>query len=220
MKAIRDGAFNKIHEVDNLDEAIDHFNHVYSSILEEHAPTKIIQNRNNYVPYITEEIRLLMKKRNTLKVLASKSGNANDFNQYKTLRNLVVTKLKKAKSNYYRGKFEDNSTSPKEIWKTAYSILGSSKSSFPSQIVINNKLISKPFDMASGMNQYFLNKIKKLKEDNQEELDFTKSTEKLDSFLAGKHVPEKFSLTEINDEEMKLLIKSISGKKSLGMDWI
>ena len=161
-----------------------------------------------------------MKKRNTLKVLAFKSGNANEFNQYKTLRNLVVTKLKKAKSNYYRGKFEDNSTSPKEIWKTAYSILGSSKSSFPSQIVINNQLISKPFDMASGMNQYFLNKIKKLKEENQEELDFTKSTEKLDNFLAGKHVPEKFSLTEINDEEMKLLIKSISGKKSLGMDWI
>ena len=85
MKAIRDGAFNKIHEVDNLDEAIDHFSHVYSSILEEHAPTKIIQNRNNYVPYITEEIRLLMKKRNTLKVLASKSGNAND------LTNIIIS---------------------------------------------------------------------------------------------------------------------------------
>ena len=41
--------------------------------------------------------------------------------------------------------------------------------------------------MASGKNQYFINKIKKLKEENQEELDFKKSTEKPDSFLAGKH---------------------------------
>ena len=46
LKAIDDGAFNFIHETDNLDEAINHFNSIYNSILEEHAPTKIIQNRN------------------------------------------------------------------------------------------------------------------------------------------------------------------------------
>ena len=75
-----------------------------------------------------------MKKRNTSKTLAAKSGNVDDFNQYKTFRNLVVDKLKKAKVNYYRGKFDDNSTSPKEIWKTAYEILGSSKGSFPAKL--------------------------------------------------------------------------------------
>ena len=74
--------------------------------------------------------------------------------------------------------------------------------------------------MASGMNAYFLNKIMKLKEDNQEEINLARATESLDRFLAGKHIPEKFMLKEISDDEMKLLIKSISGKKSLGMDWI
>ena len=36
---------------------------------------------------------------NSLKVLSLKSGNANHFNHYSTLRNLVVAKLKKPKSN-------------------------------------------------------------------------------------------------------------------------
>ena len=220
LKAIDNGAFNFIHETDNLDEAINHFNSVYNSILEEHAPTRIIQNRNNYVPYVSYEIKVLMKERNAKKVQASKSGRIEDFNQYKVLRNLVVSKMKKAKINYYREKFNDNSASPKDLWKNAYQILGSSKSCFPRQIIINNKLVSKPIEMATGMNNYFLNKIRKLKQENDHEINFEEATRKLKAFLAKKNVSAQFTLREINDDEVKALIKTISGKKSLGMDWI
>ena len=38
--------------------------------------------------------------------------------------------------------------------------------------------------------------------------------------MAKKNVSAQFTLREINDEEVKALIKTISGKKSIGMDWI
>ena len=220
LKAKKDGKFDKIHETDNIDEAIDHFTSVYNSILEEHAPIKIIQNRSNYVPYISTEIKTLMKKRNSLKIIASKSGRPDDFNQYKIVRNQVLSKLKKAKFKYYRDKFNDPSASPKDIWKNAYEILGSPKSSFPSQIVINNQLLSKPIEMASGMNNYFLDKIKKLKIENHKEASFEEATEELKRFLDKKTISEQFVLKKVDDDDMKELLKTIKGKKSLGMDWI
>ena len=38
LKAKKDGKFDKFHETDNIDEAIDHFTSVYNSILEENVP--------------------------------------------------------------------------------------------------------------------------------------------------------------------------------------
>ena len=113
------------------------------------------------------------------------------------MRNIVVAKMKKNKTEYYRGKFNDPSLSPKETWKNAYQLLGTSKSGFPNQILINNNLVCKPIEMASGMNTFFLDKIAKLKRKNVRETNFKQAT-----------------------EEMKQLLKSITGKKSLGLDWI
>jgi hypothetical protein len=70
--------------------------------------------------------------------------------------------------------------------------------------------------MATGMNNYFLNKIRKLKLENDHEINFEEATSKLTTFLATFLL----SLLYGNDEEVKALIKTISGKKSLGMDWI
>ena len=91
--------------------------------------------------------------------------------------------MKKAKVNYYNEKFSDPTQTPKETWRTAYQLLGLSKSSFPNQIIINNKLFSKPCDMASGMNQFFLEKISKLKEENEQETDFLEATEELRTLI-------------------------------------
>ena len=72
--------------------------------------------------------------------------------------------------------------------------------------------------MADGMNKYFLNKIVKLKEDNQHEINFAAATSKLKNYLSKKNTTSQFALKEISDDEMEDLIKTISGKKSLGMD--
>ena len=98
------------------------------------------------------------------------------------MRNKVSTNLKNAKSKYYNNKFEE-SLNTKEMWKLSYQILGKSRSSFPSQMMFGHKLVSKPMEIAKEMNEYFINKIRKLKESSRFNADPLKE---LRNFLSTK----------------------------------
>ena len=74
--------------------------------------------------------------------------------------------------------------------------------------------------MAEGMNNFFLNKITKLKSESLNIVDYQEATEELRKFLSNKSLLNNFSLKELDDDEMNELLKSITGKKSLGLDWI
>ena len=56
------GVFNLMHETNDIEVAGDVFTNTYNEVLDRHAPIKVIQNRSNYVPYITKELEILMKE--------------------------------------------------------------------------------------------------------------------------------------------------------------
>ena len=197
----------------------DVFTRVFTEILNKHAPLKVIQNRKHYIPYISKELKAVMKCRDDLKQKAARTGDVNDFNEYKKKRNEVTTKLRTAKSDYFRSKFAQDDQSSGEVWKTAFMVLGRNKSEFPSQILISQKLCSAPSEIAEEINKFFINKIAKLKQNSQEVLQ--SSLSELKRFLATRSVPaEGFSLKAISREETEKLIKTMKGKKSCGLDWI
>ena len=187
-------------------------------VLDKHAPVKIIQNRVNYQPYISEDIKKEMAERDNLKEKAANSGNPDDYENYKAKRNLVTYKIRSAEKDYYSEKFNDDQATSSQMWKNAYSVLGKFRCQFPSQIIIFGKLISKPIEIATEMNKYFIKKISDLKSQPEDAEPEDPSTE-LKTFLASKNVPG-FSLREITIEEMNVLIKGLKGKKSCGLDWI
>lgn len=220
MKEAKDnGAFNEMFETDDIEVAGDIFTREYLKILEKHAPLKVIQNRNGYVPYISKELKTEMEERNKLKEEAALTGNLEVFEEYKKKRNEVSTKLKVAEAEYYKEKFEDEDMSAADMWKTAYKILGNQISSFPAQMIFSGKLYSKPVEIANEMNKFFIGKVKKLKKHSK--IDAGKALIGLKKFLSKKNIPESgFQLKELDDEEMLKLIKDLKGKKSSGMDWI
>ena len=130
------GKFNEILNSDDIEAAGEIFTTAFRSVLDRHAPIKIIQNRSNYIPYISKEVRDLMDKRDDLKKEAIATGIQEHYNQYKNIRNLVTTKLRSAKSDYYKSKFNDDSLTPKDMWSTAYQILDKKRSDFPAQILV------------------------------------------------------------------------------------
>ena len=87
-------------ETDNVEVAGDVFTREYLKILNKHAPLKVIQNRNGYVPYISKELKSEMEHRNTLKEEAAITGNKEIFDEYKRKKNEISTKLKAAEANY------------------------------------------------------------------------------------------------------------------------
>ena len=81
-------------------------------------------------------------------------------------------------------------------------------------------MLSNPAEIATEVNKFFIEKIKKLKEE------FTASEDEdpvfdLKKYLSTKNIPkEGFSLKELDDEDVKKLLKQMKGKKSLELDWI
>ena len=80
------------------------------------------------------------------------------MDDYKEKRNLVTTKLKDAKTKYYKSKFAEKDMLASDIWSNVKMILGNVRSQFPPQILLNGRLLSKPIEMATEMNKYFIKK--------------------------------------------------------------
>ena len=154
--AHENGMFSAIYEANDVDKATEIFTNQFSSILDQHAPLRVIQNRSNYLPYLSETIKNTMAQRDKWKEKAAKSG--------KLFRNEVTYQLRNAEKTYYHQKFDDKDATSGDIWKSAYTLLGTFRSSFPSQLVIFGNLVSKPINLATEMNKFFIQKISALKE--------------------------------------------------------
>ena len=86
----------------NVNEASALFSGIFGSILNKHAPLKIFQIRNNYSPWLSVEIKQLMKERDKLRQEATKEGCSDKHKKYKKLRNLINKRLEKEREEYYR----------------------------------------------------------------------------------------------------------------------
>ena len=95
------GKFDQIHDTYDIEVAGDLFTAVFSEVLNKHAPIKVIQNRRNYVPYLSAEIKKLMAERDFFKQEAARYGDAVSYNKYKELRNKITSLQRKAESTYY-----------------------------------------------------------------------------------------------------------------------
>ena len=110
----------------------------------------------------------------------------------------------------------------KQCWSTVNKMMNKPKNSFPRNMMIKDKLVSDPQDLATEMNKFFLEKVKKLKEDSPTVDDADSPLKELETYLKNKKFlnPLEFKLEEVNDETMNNIFKRLKGKKSCGPDYI
>ena len=95
-KSKADGNFDGIFTAESPDDAF-----AYCAVLDRHAPIKVIQNRKDYVPYLSPHVKEMMAARDTLKETAAHSGRLDDYNDYKQKRNEVSTLLKGCEGDHF-----------------------------------------------------------------------------------------------------------------------
>ena len=76
--------------------------------LNEHSPTVTLKIRVKTAPYVTSEIRKMMKQRDFLKAKANKTGSKYLWQAYQQMRNKVSCRLRKTKLEYSTKKIEDS----------------------------------------------------------------------------------------------------------------
>ena len=129
-------------------------------ILDDMAPIKTVQTRNNYAPHMGENTKTLQARRNAAQEKAVLSENTEDWRQYRSLRNQTTASLRKDLVIYRKDKLCSNENSPADIWKTVKQILNWEGGGPPSQLFHDGRMINKPAAVAGAINSFFIKKIK------------------------------------------------------------
>lgn len=106
-----------VHEEESLDAKVAIFTNLVTQLYDRHAPLKISRVTRPPAPWLTDEIRNLMKDRDAVHAIFRKTKCELLKKQYKMLRNLVTQKCRNAKIKYYHttfGRTRDSRT----IWKS------------------------------------------------------------------------------------------------------
>ena len=87
------------------------FNDIFHSVLEVHAPIKIVKIRSRSCPYITREIKDLMRDRDRLHRHFLQTRDNSDWNYYKEYRKKVKITLRTLLQLTHLTKYRNISTS-------------------------------------------------------------------------------------------------------------
>ena len=98
----------------DVNEKVDYFNFLLLHLFDMHAPFKTITLRKNYRPWITDNIKLLMRLRDNAYTRFKKSRSPDHFQYYRELRNYTNAAVKREKRAYLEHFLRDRSV--RELW--------------------------------------------------------------------------------------------------------
>ena len=126
------------------------FQEIFESTLNIHAPLRKKRIRADPAPWITPEIRKLMKKRNKAKKVAINSPDL--WQAYKTLRNKVTKAIRDALQSYYLDIIDENKENPKRMWKAVNKVMNRDTNSVGvSSLDIEGRKLTKEKDIAEAL---------------------------------------------------------------------
>ena len=130
----------------------------FLDILNKHAPVAKIKVKGNHPPYVTSELKSMIRQRDYLRAKANKTGSNLLRQAYNHIKNRVNCKLFTLRRNYYFDKIEENKGNLKGTWKILRQAIGQGNKSVSiiDKIVSNGSDISDSGDIARVSNQHFV----------------------------------------------------------------
>ena len=164
VEAVMKISWLDVYLCDNVDTAVKLVTDKLNKILDEMAPIKIIQVRTHYAPWMSSETKAKAKERDLAQKKAAQTQSVEDWQTYKQLRNTINNNLKIEKKSWQEEKIKSFGKDTSSVWKNIKNWLGWTSGGSPTKLVENGSLFSKPADLARIMNQYFVNKVRNLRE--------------------------------------------------------
>ena len=128
------------------------------SISEECIPVKFVTIRPRDLPWMNNNIRKLMRRRNRLYKKYKKNKTTALYENFKQLRNEVTNNLRKAKKEYIESlasKLKTSNLSSKDYWKTLKSFIKPSQTSSIPPLQHGTEYIADTTDKANLLNIFF-----------------------------------------------------------------
>ena len=116
-----------IFDGDDVNAKLNILNYAIQSTLDVHAPIKTIKIRNRPCPFITQDLRNLMKERDRLHQRFLCTRDIIDWDNYKSYRNNVKRDLKKAENEYNSNEVRQHKDNPGSLWKIVNRLIPSKR---------------------------------------------------------------------------------------------
>jgi hypothetical protein len=162
-----------IDSFDNVEDSLDTFNLLFNEVLDHHAHIRNIKVRNRPCPFMTDEIRSLMKTRDKWRKLARNTNNPLHSSGYKTCKREVKMELRLAEREFVAEQIKNNPNNTRCLWKTIRSCIPN-KSTCQRSFTKDDILVANEFNtFFSSIGQTTIEKIKSLADECK--YDLTKS---------------------------------------------
>lgn len=130
---------------------------------------KFTKQKGGTLPWINNEIRKLMKKRDLALKKSLHSKLNSDHLAFKGLRNKVVQELRKAQASYYTNLIGNAKGNSNSLWKHLNVLTNKTiKTKGIRELIVNGKRINKSATMANGFKTYFVQLVEELTRDFKE----------------------------------------------------
>ena len=113
------------------------FQNIFSNVLDEVAPVKEIRLKQRTEPWMSSEILELIHSRDKFLYSFKKSGIQEEYKRFCEMRNKVQREIKKAKSEYFSNKIDEDKENPRKLWKHLKDIGLKGKQKDDSSICLN-----------------------------------------------------------------------------------
>ena len=188
---------------DDVDDSYWAWKSLYNQILSNHVKERKVKVKTESNPWMNSEIRKQMNHRYKLLVLAQKTNKGSlQWTIYKQARNKCTALLRKAKSDYWKSKF-DNSNSTKEFWSLVKSFQGKQTKSKVGPIKDDEgNILTCDSNKANILNKYFATISKKMSD--------LLPTPQLNNVEVNNATPKCSSIIEIDRSNLSKQFKKLA----------
>ena len=131
--------------MDSVDEKLDAFNELFLTCLNAHAAVKTVKPKHKPNPFITDDIKDLMKTKDSMHRKARKTaGSVNDWQVFRDLKKEVKSILRKEEIEYFNEQICANKNNTGTIWKTIWKALPK-KSSLTTPYTKDSSILANQF---------------------------------------------------------------------------
>ena len=165
MDDVRKICWSDVSKQRDPDTALSVFTELLVPVMDKHAPVRKLTVRAVRAPWVDDELKECMAQRGDAKGVAKRSGCTSDWQVYCKLRNYVTKLNKKKKKLFYESRINEIKHDGKKLWSTLNDIMGRKSNPTPSFIEVEGTYLTKPVDIANYFNDYFTNKVCKLRQE-------------------------------------------------------
>ena len=197
---LHEASWEKVDTSLTVDEAWIAFAETLNATADKHAP----------LPWLTCEIRELMRKRDFHHKRAQKQKSTEEWVKYKELRNKTTRFIRNAKQDYYSNLIEENKKNSSKLWKTLKSVIATkSKTSTIESLETDSGVIQEPKKISQSFAKYFSTAIAKLRQ-------------RMTSVLSpprprANRSSNNFKLSQVSETFVAQELKKLKSNKSTGL---